>query len=174
VTAGAVYVLRNPLDVVLSVADHFGMSIDAAIDFLNSETTGSPTDEANVASVLSSWSAHVRSWADGGGEATHVMRFEDLLQNPAKSFRALVRFLGLERNEPRLRQAMRFSSFGELRRQERERGFRERSPNSKRFFRSGRKDQWRTALERGQVQRIVAAHGETMRRFGYLPGGTAA
>ena len=174
VTAGAVYVLRNPLDVVPSVADHFGLSIDAAIEFLNSETTGSPTDEANVASVLSSWSAHVRSWVDGGGEATHVMRFEDLLAKPAKSFRALVRFLGLERDEARLRRAMRFSSFGELQRQERERGFRERSPNSKRFFRSGRRDQWRTALDGGQVERIVAAHGETMRRFGYLPGKTAA
>ena len=170
VTAGAIYVVRNPLDVVVSVADHFGLSIDAAIEFVNSETTGSPTDEANVASVLSSWSTHVRSWVDGGGDAATVLRYEDMLAKPVKVFGALVRFLGLKRDDARLRQAVRFSSFGELRKQERKRGFIERSPNSNTFFRSGRKDQWRTALSKDQAGRIVATNGDVMRQFGYLQG----
>lgn len=171
VTAGAVYVVRNPLDVVISAADHFGLSIDGAIEFLNSETTGSPTDEANVTSVLSSWSTHVRSWAEGGGDATFVLRYEDLLEKPLNRFKALVRFLGLNLDKARLRQAIRFSSFGELRKQEQSRGFIERSPNSARFFRSGQKDQWRNELSKKQVGRIVAVHGEVMQKFDYLPPG---
>src|SRR5690606_34274832 len=47
VSAGAIYVLRNPLDVVLSVADHFGLNLDQAIDMLANPTGGSPTDERN-------------------------------------------------------------------------------------------------------------------------------
>ncbi len=171
VTAGGVYIVRNPLDVVLSLADHFGLSVDEAILFMNSETTGSPTDEANVASVLSSWSVHVRSWVDGGGDATCVLRYEDLLAKPAKAFKSLVGFLGFKPNSALLRQAIRFSSFSELRKQENQRGFVERSPNSNRFFRTGRQNQWRNQLTREQVGTLVDEHREVMRRFRYIPPG---
>ncbi|MDH3805193.1 MAG: sulfotransferase domain-containing protein, partial [Gammaproteobacteria bacterium] len=171
VTAGAVYVVRNPLDVVLSLADHFGLTVDDAILFMNNETTGSPTDEANVASVLSSWSAHVRSWTEGGEDATCVLRYEDLLIKPAKGFRSLVSFLGLNPDPALLRRAIRFSSFPEMRKQEQAQGFIERSPNSRRFFRAGRKDQWRTGLSREQIGLIVDAHREQMQHFKYVPPG---
>jgi hypothetical protein len=171
VTAGGVYIVRNPLDVLLSLADHFGLSIDEAIEFMNSETTGSPTDEANVASVLSSWSVHVKSWADGGGDATCVLRYEDLLAKPAKAFKSLVSFLGLKSNPKLLRQAIRFSSFSELRKQEKQKGFVEKSPNSSRFFRAGKKDQWRSRLTREQAGKIVDGHREVMQRFRYVPSG---
>ncbi len=169
VTAGAVYVVRNPLDVVLSLADHFDLSVDEAILFMNSEATGSPTDEANVASVLTSWSAHVCSWTENSNNTTCVLRYEDLLTKPAKGFRSLVSFLGLQADPALLRQAILFSSFPEMRKQEKHHGFIERSPNSRRFFRAGRKDQWRTELSRGQVGLIVDAHRNQMRRFKYLP-----
>ena len=169
VTACAVYIVRNPLDTVLSLADHFGLTIDTAIEFLNSDTAGSPTDEANVAGVLASWSTHVASWVDGGGDATHVLRYEDLLDKPAERFRELVGFLGLKHDDAIFRQAIRFSSFGELRKQEERRGFIERSPNSRYFFRRGCKDQWRTELSGKHIAQIVAVHREQMRRFDYLP-----
>lgn len=169
VTAGAVYIVRNPLDVVLSVADHFGLSIDTAIEFMNSDMSGSPTDEANVAGVFASWSTHVRSWIDGGGDATHVVRYEDLLDDPEEVFGGVVRFLGLKSSNEKLKKAVRFSSFGELRKQEDSGGFIERSPNSKRFFRRGRKDQWRTELSAEQAGRIIDSNRELMQRLGYLP-----
>ena len=37
VTVGAIYVVRNPLDLVLSLAPHFGLSIDGAIKLMASE-----------------------------------------------------------------------------------------------------------------------------------------
>jgi hypothetical protein len=75
VTAGAIYIVRNPLDVVLSVADHFGLSIEDAIVFMNSKATGSPNDQANVGSVLTSWSDHVTSWT-ADKSATCVLHYE--------------------------------------------------------------------------------------------------
>src|SRR5262249_20448031 len=44
-TAGAVYVVRNPLDVVLSHADHYGQTVDGSIDIMNSENAKSQTGE---------------------------------------------------------------------------------------------------------------------------------
>lgn len=171
VTAGAVYVVRNPLDLVLSVADHFGLEADEAIIFINNEATGSPTDEANMASVLGSWSDHVASWTAGQGGNLHLMRYEDMLDKPAKAFAGLAAFLNLGREPARLKRALEFSSFRSLKAQEQEHGFVERSPNSRRFFRKGRKNQWRGVLSRDQVAAVVAAHREQMRRFKYLPPG---
>jgi len=171
VTAGALYIVRNPLDVVLSIADHFGISVDEAIVFINEEGTGTPTDEANVASVLSSWSNHITTWTHDQGDNLRIVRYEDLLAKPAKAFGAIASFLGLGKNPTRLKQAIRNSSFDALRKQEARSGFVERSPNSKRFFRAGRQNQWRTLLTQEQVETIVATNRQAMKRFKYLPKG---
>ena len=36
-TAGAIYIVRNPLDVVISLSDHYGMTIDQGVDMMNDE-----------------------------------------------------------------------------------------------------------------------------------------
>ena len=138
---------------------------------MNSDTTGSPTDEANVASVLSSWSTHVLSWTRDDNESTCVLRYEDLLAKPAKGFRKLVAFLGLDPDQARIKRAIEFSSFRQMQKQEQAQGFRERSPNSKKFFRAGKQGQWRTTLTKEQVGRLVDAHREQMKRFKYVPPG---
>ena len=61
VIAGAIYLVRNPLDVVPSTADHVGLNIDAAIDFMANEDTGTPSNMENVVSYLGSWSSRVAS-----------------------------------------------------------------------------------------------------------------
>lgn len=171
VTAGAVYIVRNPLDVVLSLADHYGITIDDAIEFLNEENMGTPTDEANVASVLGSWTRHVATWTHDQSGNLRIIRYEDLLDKPGKTFGGIASFLGLGKDPVKIKQAIRFSSFDTLRRQESKSGFVERSPNSKRFFRSGKQNQWRTHLTRQQAETVIEANREQMRRFKYLPKG---
>jgi hypothetical protein len=168
-TAGAIYVMRNPLAVVPSVADHFGVSLDEAIDFLSNDMTGTPGDEANVASVLCSWSTHVRSWCQSGLPRLQVIRYEDLLANGPGTLAKVTRFLGLGHDPARLKRAIRSSSVEELRRQEESEGFVERSPNSQRFFSHGLKGRRREPLSPGQVARIVECHRPVMAQFGYLP-----
>ena len=170
-TAGAVVVVRNPLDVVISLADHFGLSIDEAISFMAEDVTGTPTDENNVASVLTSWSTHVDSWTRDDSGSTHVLRYEDLLDKPTKHFTRLLKFLGLQPDPTRLKRAIEHSSFDKLRSLEARDGFIERSPSSRQFFRRGRKNQWRDVLSESQFARIASDHMEIMQRFGYLPKG---
>jgi ribosomal protein L32E len=54
---------------------------------------------------------------------------------------------------------------------EKKHGFVEASDKAARFFRKGRVNEWREALGRDQVARVVAAHREQMARFGYVPPG---
>ena len=169
VTAGAIYIVRNPLDVVLSVADHFGLDIDGAIAFMSDELTGTPSNEENVAQVLGSWSSHVQGWSVPPHPSCLVLRYEDMLEKPVKAFGQVVNFLGLPGDPARLKRAIRQSSFEQLRKQEDRHGFLERSPTSKHFFRQGKQGGWRGKLSQEQVKAIVDRHGEQMRRFRYIP-----
>jgi hypothetical protein len=169
VTAGAIVVVRNPLDIVLSMADHFGRSLDDTIKSMANEYAFSPGDDMNVANFLGSWSSHVASWTTQGHAGILVIRYEDMLDQPLKTFHRVATLLGLGDDRSRIEQAVRFSSFSALRKQEMEMGFIERSPHSEYFFRAGRKNQWTEQLSSEQVALMTRQHREQMERFNYIP-----
>ncbi len=168
-TVGAIYILRNPLDVSISLAHHFGMTIDQAIDMLNSHEAMTPEDDLNIPQFYQSWSDHVSSWCETPGHGLHIVRYEDMLDHPRKTFKGVASFLGLNPPAERLRKAIKFSSFKVLQNQEKTGGFKEKAVNAERFFRAGRSGQWKKDLTPAQVERIVKAHGRLMEKYGYLP-----
>ena len=169
VTAAAIYVIRNPLDLVLSLAPHFGLSIDAAIELIASEKAGSPADRANVGQRFSSWSSHVKSWTRQQNDRLRVVRYEDMHRNPKETFGSITGLLGIDASPERIDRAIRFSSFDVLRGQEDAHDFRERSIHADKFFRAGKVGAWHTALTDTQVTTIVDRHRDQMVRFDYLP-----
>lgn len=169
VTSGAIYVVRNPLDVAISLARYFALTLDEAIVFMGEEMTGTLNEAENVPQVISSWSLNVSSWTATPHPRFLVLRYEDLLEKPLKAFRKVVELIGLPRDDARLKQAVRFSAFAQMQAQERSGGFLERHENAEQFFRAGRRDQWRQVLSADQVRRLVDQHGEQMSRFRYLP-----
>ena len=58
-TAGAIYIVRNPLDVVVSYANHFGFAIDQAIEELGNDGTGSKPSDREARQYYGSWSLNV-------------------------------------------------------------------------------------------------------------------
>jgi hypothetical protein len=168
-TAGAIYIVRNPLDVCISLTHHYGCDIDTAIQILGDETNGSKGNDKLVHEVHKSWSTHVDSWTGQQRPGLAVLRYEDMLRNPLKAFGGLVQFMGLQTPRARIERAIERSSFKALRSQEDRKGFREKSPYAQKFFRDGRAGQWREALTQLQVDRVVDRHKEQMQRFGYWP-----
>lgn len=171
-TLGAVYLIRNPLDVVPSVANYANVSIDRAIDILGDPRMALSQAEdclrPQVRQHLDTWSRHVLSWVDAPGLNVLVLRYEDLLEDPRATFTRAARFLRLPDEPSRIEKAIRFSEFRELARQEAEKGFRECPMRTRQFFHRGRAGGWRELLTAVQVERIVSEQGEVMRRFGYL------
>ncbi len=173
VTSGAIYVVRNPLDVVVSSADFMGTDLDRMIDIMATEYLETPNDlERNNVSIASgSWSQHVESWTGNSNPRLHVVRYEDLIGKPSVTFGGVARFLGLKPSRQRLLRAIRNSSFRTMQRLEATGGFSERSEHQERFFRRGKAGGWKDDLNESQVQRVCEAHREQMKRFGYLPEG---
>jgi len=172
VTLGALYILRNPLDVALSAANHWHCSIDQAIDKMSNPEMALCRKRralpSQVRQRLLSWSEHVLSWVDAPGLNLETIRYEDMLDDPQTTFSRAARHLQLPADAKRVAKAIRFSDFRELARQEAASGFRERPQRTERFFRSGASGDWRENLTEAQVKRIIADHGSVMRRFGYL------
>lgn len=170
-TAGAIYVIRNPLDVVVSVASHFGLAIDGAIQLMADPNAF--LDEApmlgNIRQYFGSWSGHANSWTHFDREKMHVMRYEDMQDTPEETFGKMVKFLGLDLPEERITKAIEFSSFDVARKQEEEKGFREQSAKNEKFFRVGKSGQWKDKLTDTQIEQIINTHQVTMKYFGYLP-----
>jgi hypothetical protein len=165
-TVGAIYIVRNPLDMVISLADHFGLSLDGAIAMLADANAGTPSNANNAFEFYGTWSQHVASWTARQSDAMMWLRYEDMEAEPRRIFRETAKFLDLDPPDARLNKAIQFSSFEVLRAQEVKAGFRERSSHSERFFRSGKSGQWHGVLSKAQVDAVVAAHHEQMERFG--------
>ena len=142
VTAGAIYILRNPLDVVISYSHHFGVATDEAIAQMAHRETGTPTTPTNVRQVYGSWSSNVESWTGNPNPGIHVVRYEDLTAKPMQAVTAMARFLGLDPPRRRIQRTINNSSFKVLKSQEEKHGFVERSAHA-RFFRAGKTGQWR-------------------------------
>lgn len=168
VTSGAVYIVRNPLDVAISFSHHMSADIDTAIDEMEVENLETGVSERSVYEVYGSWSQHVDSWTRKPHRAIYVMRYENMLADPLRTFGGLARHLLLRPTEDQLHLAIERSSFENLKKQEAADGFREKPEKAERFFREGKSGQWREGLTRRQVRRIVQAHHVQMGRFGYL------
>ena len=171
VTAGAIYVVRNPLDVAVSMTHHFGIDMDAAIERLGNESVATANDALFVSQILGSWSLHVQGWADIRHDRVLVVRYEDMIEKPAKTFLKIAKLVGAGQDRARVERAIKRADFHSLAAMEKQHGFVEASDTGARFFRKGRHNEWRTLLTRDQVQQVVSRHREQMRRFGYVPAG---
>ena len=171
VSSGAIYVVRNPLDVAVSLSHYFAYSIDEAIEYMADEMAGTANEAENVPQVITSWSLNVSSWTQEPSQNLLVLRYEDLLSNPKKYFRKVESLLGLKKDPKRLIQAIKASSFNNLKKQEQSNGFVEKHEGAQSFFRKGTANQWKTQLSKQQIDKIVENHGEQMARFKYLPAG---
>jgi len=173
VTAGAIYIVRDPRDVALSFAHHLGQSPERIVDLMATDNAHTDASAAMMPDVIGSWSQHVESWTGNPNPGLHVVRYEDMLRDTQKTFAGVVRFLGLEVAPARLTAALRNSSFKALAEQEKRRGFRERPGQAERFFRKGVAGGWRRELDPGLARVIEQRHRVQMQRFGYLRNDTA-
>jgi hypothetical protein len=168
VTFGAIYVVRNPLDVAVSFSHHYGYSIEETVRAICDKDFVHPGGEGQIMQALSDWSGHVRSWLRAPGLYLRVLRYEDMVGNPLTTFGTILDFLKAPRDRRRLKKAVRFSSFKVLAEQEQNAGFREASPHAPRFFHRGRIGVWRQTLLPEQADQIIDRHREMMAEMGYI------
>jgi hypothetical protein len=167
ITAGAIYIIRNPLDVVVSYSEFRRRTIDETIQLLNESRRVLPRPVFASYQVSGSWSENVDSWTRRENKDLMVLRYEDMLLDPKKAFQRLVSFIGIQVREDEISRAIERTSFGALKAIELRNGFKERPSSTETFFRAGSSGQWRERLSRKQIAQVIRPNAAQMQRFGY-------
>lgn len=169
---GVIHIVRNPLDVAVSLAQFAQRPLDQVIarmaDTGEIQTRGKGGLRRQVPQHLDSWSGHARSWMEQSAIRTLRVRYEDMALRPHAAFPAIAEFAGLAHGPDHIDRAVAASRFDGLQAQERGGGFIERPPRTPVFFRQGRAGAWRSVLTEAQVRRLISDHGEVMQKLGYL------
>lgn len=173
---GAILIVRDPRDVAASLANHMRRDIDQAIGFMNNPQQEAHARPGRLYRLFRQrsrgWSGHAQSWLEQTDIPVHLVRYEDMKADTVGTLARALDFAGEPATDADVRRAVAFADFAELRRQEQQKGFRERPvrPGGP-FFRRGEAGAWRDELTAEQIARIEAAHRPMMHRLGYGPAG---
>ena len=171
VSFGAIYFIRNPLDVAVSWAFHNGESTTKAEKNINSnlkiDSKGNTYQNQQEQNLLT-WKGHVNSWTQNKEIPTLILRYEDMKENTLETFKKAVQFLKWDYSDAEIEQAIELSSFKNLKKQENKHGFKERVSKQKKFFRKGEVGDWKNHLTEQQAQDIIEFNQDIMEQFDYV------
>jgi len=166
----AIYFVRNPLDVAVSLANHNHKPVEWVVD----QHLNNPASAFSVKPFfkqfyqpLLDWSGHAESWMRVSCFPVHVLRYEDMLADTFRVFKEVISKVGLTYTDSEIQAAINASSFDTLRRQEEEKGFKEKMPESPRFFNAGIAGGWKQVLSAELADVIKKSHQGMMRQLGY-------
>jgi hypothetical protein len=172
VSKAVIYFIRNPLDIAVSFAHHSGTTTEKIIRHMADHAYAFCSRDDRLHNQLEqklfTWSEHVTSWTKLSGLPVKVLRYEDMKRDTFGTFSGALEFIGIKRSKEDIEKAIRFSDFSELKKQEAEKGFREKPPKADSFFRKGETGTWREVLTDEQVHNILSDHHEVMKEYGYL------
>ena len=87
-TAGFIYLVRDPRDVILSYSKHLNIDLNETFKLMNDNMTREAFDRdgrETVEVILGSWSEHYKSWKNYNSVRGLIIKFEDLVNNPRKT-----------------------------------------------------------------------------------------
>lgn len=169
---GVLYIVRNPFDVAISFANHNGTTLNRSIMYMGYEQFALAASNTGINNqfrqYLYSWSKHVESWINATHLNVKCVRYEDMKQNPTLTFLEIAKYLHLSNDKRQVETVLQEIKIEKLQKQEKDKGFAEKSAAAKSFFRKGVVGDWEQTLNQQQIDRITADHKHVMRRLGYL------
>jgi hypothetical protein len=179
---GVVYILRNPLDVIVSALNYFEVVREPLSDERRQAFVAEFIEHGGLNEWkqlgFGAWDENVTSWhAKDMPLPRLTLRYEDLKANPADGAARLCRFLNLKRSEKEIDDAIAASSFDKVRAMEEEEvalgrpGLfaleNRRNVSGKRFMNKGASDAYRETLTEDQISKLRERFGPVMSHFGY-------
>lgn len=103
VTRGAVYLVRNPVDVARSLANFVGEEIGEIVRVMATDSAAQPSGPDTIWEPWSSWAINVRSWLGARDFPVLVVRYEDLRSDPVGWLGRIAGHAGIVATETELR-----------------------------------------------------------------------
>ena len=184
-TAAVIYVVRDPRNVVTSLASHYEISILEAFKFFtnkrkiifpNENHIGGDVEKGNV-NFIGDWLDHYKSWTNIKFAPVFVVKYEDLIHDANNTFDLILKFLKnimpVKYDKEKIQVAVKTTNFDVLQKKEEKSGFSEAVFSSKnnrkiKFFNLGNKNSWKDLLDSKIEKKINEAFGLQMKELGYL------
>lgn len=169
----ALYFVRNPLDIVASLAHHMNTTIDKAVKYMGDKKLAFSGKRKNlnntqqIHQLLMNWSEHVESWLSLPPFPVKIIRYEDMVQDSFNTFKQAVDFVGFNFSEIEIRKAIDATSFKNLKKQELNSHFKEVPHPNKYFFRKGTINNWQNELPIALIEEIKNTHHKMMSKLNY-------
>ncbi|SFB05997.1 Sulfotransferase domain-containing protein [Lentibacillus halodurans] len=165
-----IYLVRDPRDVVISYFHHFQKYYGESRDF---DEFFEVFMEGGIGPGM--WDANIESWLDNQEKVKNgflLVKYEDLLENPSKEAKRIIRFLNLDRSEQEINEAVSWASFDNMKalEQKQHSHLNHNSPFVNQnipFVREGKANKWKSVLSKAQQQQINQTFDKTLSRLGY-------
>jgi Sulfotransferase domain len=167
-----IYIVRDPRDVAISNY-HWEMKQRAVKDGVSIEEFLPDWIGGKVWDRLGNWGDHVTSWLSTRGDRPGfvMLRYEDLIEDPARELVKVANLLGIEPSPERLARAADLSSADRMRQLEQTQGKKwvqtRYTRQDKPFVRKAASGGWKAVLSPKLVAAIEAAWGDIMTSIGY-------
>ena len=113
ISKGAIYFIRNPLDVLVSFAFHNAIDVEKMLEGFNNSSYALCAKQGKLHNqlrqLLGSWSEHVKSWTEQKELSVHLIRYEDMVKTPEETFTKAVRYIGLKHSKKEITEAIKKS-----------------------------------------------------------------
>ena len=178
-SAGLIYIVRDPRDLVISQSKHYENTIDKTIDMISNNIHLIRSTEKKYPILISTPVLHYKSWQSLKVPKITI-KYEDLLLNPKKTINDIMVYFQLFFNysfnnqEKILKNLVETTRFKEMQNYEKNYGFNEApySTQNKKFknyfFRKGLASQWKQILSTNQIKKIESSCSYIMQKFNYL------
>ena len=162
-TLGAIYILRDPRNVITSVKNHFEMTYEETLEFMLNERKFTydyfKKNDYGDFQFLSSWEKNYQTWINNKMFPTLVIKYENLISQTFVELKKIVNFIDnltkqkKDFDEKKAINALSSTSFSNLKNFENTIGFSESlvSKINKRkipFFHLGPKNNWNQILDK--------------------------
>ena len=186
-TTAVIYIVRDPRNLITALSHHYELSLDEAFSFLTNKRkiifpSNIENNEKNIKksedfNFLGDWSTHYQSWKNINFCPIKIIKYEDCLIDAQKVFVStlnfLSKFLKFEYDKKKINSALISTSFKNLSQMENKEGFHESATSSKtmkkiKFFNLGKKNNWKSLLDKKIVKKIESRFKNEMSELGYL------
>jgi len=178
-TLGAIYIVRDPRNVVSSFAHHYNLTIDEATETMLDNSRFMEKTVKNSKVFLGSWKFNYNSWKSIENKNNYMLiKYEDLIAKKKTVLLRIFKFLDLlglksKLDMVKLNKVIKTTKFENMKSKEEQETFSEatidlKTGKRRTFFNLGPENDWRKYLDKKNKDKIEDVFHLEMKELGYL------
>ena len=181
-TLAAIYIVRDPRNVITSIQNHYELSKEEALKFMLNEKKYihdyNTKNDFSDFQFISSWEKNYQSWINQKIFSVKLIRYEDLVVKPLDIFREIIEFIQntIQKKEDfnffKAQNAIKSTNFEKMKNMEKNNGFLEavlskNDPKKIPFFHLGPKNDWKNIFDLTYQKKINLLFKANLKELNY-------